>query len=770
MEFFATTQATSAWLLSHPDIEGALVSVLHNLHGQLALRQAVFVAGPLRMAATVDGRVVALWHIDYLGSTGSEPWGLIRLDGRYRVAATGGMEAMLRASLRVFDSRLQNLLLPSNQNVRNHGEGMFTSVLGAGLTKQHSSLGYLEAQVGGSRAVFVVGPQEETDNLDKSMSLLTESLRQVAPIASSVVPALDSLTFAARSRPAVEIPLLKGLRVVESSPKVAIVETPKLTQVFSEPLRPLTYDKWVETGSPLGSEKRSLLESDLVEEQPLRIVGPAGSGKSLLMQLMAVRALKRKVDSGQLANGQVGRALYLVHNTAMMQNTIDRFETIWPHESRPKEAELDVLTLHAYCSDRLHIDPSNLLDPDAGQTKEYQLAAIASQLRGHLHGIDPEACQLFARAQQDDELIAVISRMIMHEIGIVIKGRALEHDRRQYVGQERPFSRFHSLLSEGERSIVFDVFTEYHREVFEEGGNLDSDDLALSLLSHLRTPLWQLKRKSQGYDYLFVDETQLYNENERRLFSYLTKQSGGNLPIAVAIDEAQSIENASSAGFASLGLTSMRNETLHSVFRSTRAILRLAFHIIQRTTDLFGPDFPNYTELSKSVTPDNHKLARTPSLLRTPPGKKLPEAVADLVRELRKSNVRQIGVVTMNERHIPALLSAVNDTGAQVIQIQHRGQRLDTRKPVVAVSPTHLVGGQEFDAVVVVGVESSVFPPRVSQDSLAVALEQEGLRRLYLAFTRARYQVHVVIDANANVSHLLRSALDVGLIQDGGAG
>lgn len=765
MEFFATTQATSAWLLSHPEIESALGRVLGSLHGLLALRQTVYVAGPLRIAATADGRVVALWHIDYLGSTGSEPWGLIRLDGRHGAAATGREADMLRPSLTVFDARLQNLLLPNNQMVRSHGEGMFTAVLGAGKTKQHSSLGYLEAQVGGSRAVFVVGPQDETDNLEKSLSMLIESLREVAPIASSVVPELDSLTLAARGRPAAEVPALAGLRVVELPPKVAIVETPTLSQVFDEPLLPLTYDEWVEPGSALGSEKRSLLEADLIEAQPLRIVGPAGSGKSLLMQLMAVRVLRRKV-----ATGKVARALYLVHNSAMMRSTTERFETLWPRANRPEGAVLDVLTLHAYCRDRLNIDRSNLLDTDAGETKEYQLAAVTAQLQEHLEGIDPSACPLFARAQHDDELISVLSRLIVHEIGIVIKGFGLEHDRRRYVGQERAFSRFHRLLTQNERSMVFDVFTEYHREVFEEGGNLDSDDLALSLLSHLRTPLWQLKRKNEGYDYLFVDETQLYNENERRLFSYLTKQSGGNLPIAVAVDEAQSIENASSAGFASLGLTSMRNETLHSVFRSTRAILRLAFHIIQRTTDLFGPDFPNYTELSKSVTPDDHRLARRPQLHRTAAGQTLAEAVAGLVTALRRGNVRQVGVVTMNERQIPALVSAVNRAGERAIQIQHRGQPLDPRRPVVAVSPTHLVGGQEFDAVVVVGVESGAFPPPVPQDSLAVALEQEGLRRLYLAFTRARYQVHVVIDAGANVSRLLQSAVDEGLIADEGRG
>lgn len=759
MEFFATTQATSAWILSHPEIENALVRVLGSLHKLISLRQTVYVAGPLRLAATSDGRVVALWHIDYLGSTGSEPWGLIRLDGRHGAAETGREGEMLRSSLAVFDARLQNLLLPHNHMIRPHGEGMFTAVLGTGKAKQHSSLGYLETQVGGSRTVFVVGPQDETDNLDKSISLLTESLREVAPITSSVVLELDSLTLAARGRPAAELPVLEGLRIAETPRRAAILETPTLSQVYDEPLLPLTYGAWVAPGSALGSEKRNLLEADLIETQPLRIVGPAGSGKSLLMQLMAVRALLRGVD-----NGKVARALYLVHNSAMMRNTIDRFEILWPNSSRPEGPRLDILTLHAYCSERLNIDPSNLLDTDAGETKEYQLAAVKSLLQERIKVALPKDCPLFARAQYDENLISVLSRLIVQEIGIVIKGLGLEHDRRRYVGQERAFSRFHRFLTETERSTVFDVFTEYHREVFEEGGNLDSDDLALTLLNHLRTPLWQLKRRNEGYDYLFVDETQLYNENERRLFSYLTKQSGGNLPIAVAVDEAQSLENASHAGFASLGLTSLRNETLHSVFRSTKAILQLAFHIIQRTTDLFGPDFPNYTELSKSAISADHRLAKHPQLHQVASGQTLLRAVAELVKSLRRGNVRQVGVISMNERHVPALVSAVTEVGEQAIQIQHRGQVLDSRGPVVAVCPTQLVGGQEFDAVVVLGVESGAFPPPVPQASLAAALEQEGLRRLYLAFTRAKYQVHVVIESGANVSPLLQSAVEAGLI------
>jgi len=96
-------------------------------------------------------------------------------------------------------------------------------------------------------------------------------------------------------------------------------------------------------------------------------------------------------------------------------------------------------------------------------------------------------------------------------------------DETRYTNSDVPFSRFHGILTPRERRVIFDCFRKYHHVIFETYEMLDSDDIALSLAGRLRTPVWKLKRKTEGFDFVFVDEAQLFNENERRLLPFLSK-------------------------------------------------------------------------------------------------------------------------------------------------------------------------------------------------------------------------------------------------------
>jgi hypothetical protein len=201
--------------------------------------------------------------------------------------------------------------------------------------------------------------------------------------------------------------------------------------------------------------------------------------------------------------------------------------------------------------------------------------------------------------RSSDTLLDTFSTLLVTEIGAAIKGHGFERHRKRYVESERPLSHLHSALNPTERAVVFSIFEGYHDCVFRREQLLDSDDVALSLLGPLRVPLWQMQRKDQGVDYLFVDETQLFNENERRIFSLITKGITDYVPIAIALDEAQQLSGAFPAGFGALGIDSIAQESLHTMHRCTPAILQLAFMVIQRSTDLFGPEFPDFT----STTP-----------------------------------------------------------------------------------------------------------------------------------------------------------------------
>jgi superfamily I DNA/RNA helicase len=301
--------------------------------------------------------------------------------------------------------------------------------------------------------------------------------------------------------------------------------------------------------------------------------------------------------------------------------------------------------------------------------------------------------------------------------------------------------------------------------VFEYFEVLDSDDIALSLLGRLRSPLWELQRKSRGYDFVFVDEAQLFNENERRVLPLLTKKSA-YVPIVLALDEAQDIYAQSSAGLATLGIPDIANENLGSIHRSTRAIVQLAFFIIQRSTDLFGADFPDFTSIADVMEPDNHPLAVAPKIdTVSADSKNLGRFVLKRIRDLRKANLRQIAVICHADIYWDQLETELKSADLPLHVLTQRGTRLPSDQPLVVLSKPLYVGGQEFDAAILVGLEQGVVPPRIANnEALSSALEQQCVREMYLAVTRARYRVAVVMTDGAVPNSVLQEAEKAALI------
>ena len=114
----------------------------------------------------------------------------------------------------------------------------------------------------------------------------------------------------------------------------------------------------------------------------------------------------------------------------------------------------------------------------------------------------------------------------------------------------------------------------------------------------------------------------------------------------MALDDAQEPYGQSSAGLGALGIEQITNQPLQSNQRSTRAIVELAFFVIQKTTDLFGPDFPDFTIVVESRQQDNNPLAAIPSIVVcNEEAKNFGRFVIRQIRQLRKRNLRQIAVI-----------------------------------------------------------------------------------------------------------------------------
>ena len=777
MNYLAITQGTAEWMVGKPGVLDALYRVLMSDPEALdSLIDYELAEGSFRMSADANG-VVAIWNIDYLSGTDEESWGFVKLSGELGILTRPDIcREVMERCFYVVNQRLQSLFIEGAFIHRAHPNGGHTCLAGRGSKARQFSIGYFEQQIvtRGStlHSVVCLGPAFDFAELSAAAALAGRGLETFTARANALIDAR-------RRKPIGGSDVLTDLRYflapylrrddafdsgeyrhVEVATAGAVIE--KRHEYRSARLN---YDNWIQQDSSLSDVQRRILESDAIDRHPLRIVGPGGSGKTLLLQLLAMRRLAVAHDT----DSQL-RVLYLVHNAAMADAVRYRFSVLGVTDNRNDSKQLiSITTLTDYARDQLGLEENAVIDADAHEAKEFQLQVVVESLKALLqsHAIEIDKSELFSVVRDNPELVPVLAMLIVSEISTAIKGHGLENDRKRYVQAERRLSRLHGLLEQPERWLVFDIFERYHHVVFEEYGVLDTDDIALSLLGRLRTPIWALKRKDAGYDYVFVDETQLFNENERRLIPLLTNGSRSHVPVVLALDEAQDVFARSTAGLATLGIPNISNESLASIHRSTRAIVRLAFYVIQRSTDLFGVDFPNFTGIAEHMEPDNHPLAVQPRVQVAPgEGRGLGRFVVKKIRALRKNNLRQIAVICHSEAHYETLATELRATDLPLHELLTRGKKLDPEHPLVALTRPAYVGGQEFDAVILVGLEQGVVPPRVvGNDALAVAIEQTTVRELYVSITRARYQVLVVLSAGATLTSILQEAASAGFLE-----
>lgn len=772
--YLAITQATADWLLAR---SGLLDSVYQNLiqHASRAmgvLSGKELAEGPVRVAGSGDRRLIAIWNTDYLSGTGEEAWGFVRLLGPMSLAGrdTIGREVFER-SLYVINQRLQGLFIDGAFIHRSHPNGTHSCLSGRGSEARHESVGYAEERTAQgssvSTSIVVIGPEY---NFQK----LADEAGEASAILKSIFFQANELLAPGRSSVAVAGAALNDLRdSIQAYSKVQIEGAYDRVQTISSQHRigqikvsktiGLTFDEWTSQDGPMSESQRRIFESDAIERHPLRIIGPAGSGKTILMQLLVLRIMATAQERGRDI-----RIVYVVHNAAMVKLVAERFDILDPTGEKRGTKKLVIETLSNYAVNQLGLRAEDIVDQEAQGAKLFQLAEVGEALKETLRERGDSLAKnnsLFFSAMDAEELFGVLSRLVAVDISIAIKGHGLEGDRKRYVESERRLSRLHGVLSTYDRGIVFDTFEKYKARVFSGYRVLDSDDVALSLLGQLRTPVWELRRADEGFDYVFVDETQLFNENERRVLPLLSSAKSSHVPVVIALDEAQDPHGIVSSGMATLGIPDAASESLSSIHRSTKEIVALAFFLIQQTTDLFGADFPDFT--ATSFVPDNYEEAGSKPRIETSTTERLGKFVLKRVRELRSQNIWRIAIICFADGYFDSVRGDFEKEGKDLprFDLLKRGERLPVDAPVVVLTKPEYVGGQEFDAVILVGLEQGIVPPRIVGNSiLSAAVDQQLLRELYVAVSRARSKAVFVISKDATPTPILTRAITAGLV------
>jgi superfamily I DNA/RNA helicase len=772
-KYLAITSPTAVWATEKAHLIDAFTNLFISNDLSL-LAGTAFNERSLNITGDKDGLVLTIWHDEYLTGTGEEPWAFIRFDQNYGLLrARNIIREAFRREMAIASQRHEGLLIEQAWFWRSRDNGACTLTAGGGDEARVKNLAYYESDVtldSGTRspAIILVGPEFSLAGLAKLAKDESAKFPALARLANRAVyvsrrrPVADSIALAV---------LRESLKPQESASRIEATYSDvginmgaldgTLTTRFQRAA--YTYDNWL-LSDALTPAQRRLLQSDIVRNYPVRIIGPAGSGKTLLMQLLAIGRLREAAAANERL-----RLLYITHNAAMAENVISRFETLGAESYlySDLDRQLFVDTLSGFTRRFLGLDDAIVIDIDAYQTKEFQFNVVKDAFRSTLEALPHLVAEseLLTRASTSPELFEVFSRLIMTEISVAIKGHQLVNDPRRYIESEQRLSRFHGALKKrAERQFIFEVFRKYHHQVFVEGKVLDADDLAISLFSSLRTPIWELRRRDEGYSHVFVDETQLFNENERRLFPLLTRGTENHIPVVVALDDAQDIAGQSTAGFGVLGLSDIQDETLAVSQRSTKWILELAFFVVERTRHLLETGFPQFPE---SSVPNEHPLAAKPSVERYRGDSNFPKFVLKRIRELRGKNVWQIAVVVHAETYWEDLVTELRASDLPLQILLQRGDRIAAEQPVVVLTRPAYVGGQEFDAVIAVGLEEGLVPPRLPDgDGLTYTLEEQAYREMYVSFTRARYRVIVAVPHNARVTAILQKAVEKSFLDD----
>ena len=532
------------------------------------------------------------------------------------------------------------------------------------------------------------------------------------------------------------------------------------------------YERWI---ALLTHAQKSFVLSSL--HAPHRIEGPAGTGKTISLILKAIAALHRAEEQNQPF-----KALLVTHSEATrrtIQQVIEANDP-WGFLQRGSRMSLQALklsTLHQLCGELLNreISDSEFLDRDAMESKQLQILYISEALASAMKDDYPTHRKFLST--QFNELLEgteswVLAEMFQHEISIVIKGRADEQ--LENYRKLPPLKYGLPASTASDRGFVWRVFQRYQQQL-QTSAQFDTDDIILTTIGQLATPVWRRRREKEGYDGIFIDETHLFNINELSLFHHLTR-SNAVYPIAYSVDRSQAVGDRGWTNELFDEVLSPNPEPrqesvrteVHSIFRCSPDIVDLAFSVTSSGATLFT-NFDDPLKLASSIlTGEEERKCSPPLLVTCPTDDQMIENAfkrADRLAEemgTSRSNVALVAFTTdlfskaaeYSELHNKPveLLKQRGD-----IEVVHRAEKSGR----FVLSVPEYIGGLEFDGVILIGVDDGRVPPTKTLDSTDSSnfLAYSSHNRLYVAITRARYRLEIMTVKERGPSSLLKPAL-----------
>ncbi|HBX9978114.1 TPA: DNA helicase UvrD [Klebsiella variicola] len=500
--------------------------------------------------------------------------------------------------------------------------------------------------------------------------------------------------------------------------------------------------------------------------------GAAGTGKTLSLILRSVVQLKNaKKTDNQL------RAIFITHSIATKNNIENLIASNGGDEfiNSGKLQSIEVTTLQEWCINNLgnRISATEYLDSDALESKQLQLLYINEALEdffikdyaGSLNFISPKLKKFFGNNDPWG-----ISILLQEEISTYIKGRAGD-DLKTYMSLPRT-KNIIPIENDDDFKTIFSIYNKYQEKLIAL--NLfDSDDITLSALKETSTPIWKRRRMTAGFDIMYIDETHLFNINELSLFHNLLKPNSNHIVFTMDRSQATGDTTITKEDVAKELDANLANEHgLSAVFRSSEHIINLASCVLASGATLFQ-ELEN--PLAESMTGHTSLIEDkccVPYIITKQNASEVYRAsfsfVDHIAQELDISK-SDVLIVPCTDQVFKELKNFAESNDKEYISIERRGDNLAVEAAATnnlyVIGGMDYIGGLEFSVVVIVGADSDKFPDQSTYTGESLHfINYSSFNKLYVAITRAKYQIVFIAEKTQKISPLLETAVTEGLL------
>ena len=522
----------------------------------------------------------------------------------------------------------------------------------------------------------------------------------------------------------------------------------------------LPYEKQL---SSLSKSQKNIVEySDITS--PIKVLGPAGTGKTASLVLRAINLLRKAKE-----DNKSWRIVFFTHSctteSQVRAMVIHSGGGEWLENNRQS---LLITTLQEYCAKYVKFSDNDILDKDATEAKTLQLYFIqeaytsiySEAFSTYKHCMTSKCRRFFETASKEN-----IVNMLQHEFSVRIKGMA--SGSLDAYQKTLPIENGIPAENEDDKGFIFRIFNAYQNSL-ETQRVYDTDDVVIEALARLNAPLWRRERVQQGFDYIFVDEMHLFNLNEQHAFHFLTKNEGQtSIPICFALDYSQAIGDRGSIrkeAIEEIGYI----QTYGVVFRNSRQIAELCASITASGATLFRTFLNPYSNWNSGFTAKEDEKCEVPMLYMFENDRKMLEGISTEIQSIvsaYKVQLGEIAVVFFDEKLLHDGKNSIEkDYQCNYIDGRYGETEAPNENKVVITYPEYL-NGLEFSGVILVGVDEGRVPYTGDNDISQNFIRFNALNKLYLACSRAKYRVTIMGTNERGVSSCLNYSLQRATLQ-----